>query len=246
MHKLIVMSDTYRQSSRVTPALHDRDPENRLLARGPRLRLEGEQIRDGALFVSGLMDGTFGGRGVRPYQPENVWEPVGFGGSNTRNYVQDHGGSLYRRSLYTFWKRTAPPPNMSSFDAPSREQYCTHRERSDTPLQALVTMNDVQFFEAARALGQRMMLEGGATPEQRLEHGFRLVTARRPLDPERQALKEVLEKELARYTAAPDAAQKVITFGESKADPSLKSSELAAYSIVANVLLNMDEALTKN
>jgi hypothetical protein len=244
--KLILTSATYRQDSRATPKLLEVDPENRLLARGPRFRLDAEAVRDNALFVSGLIDLTVGGKPVRPYQPEKIWEPVGFGGSNTREYKQDHGSALYRRSLYTFWKRTAPPPSMMTFDTPSREQYCTRRERSNTPLQALVTLNDVQHFEAARALAQRMMTEGGLTPADRIAHGFRLVLARRPMEPERALLKQLYEKELTRYAANADAATAAITYGESKPSPTLPAPELAAYTLVANVVLNMDETLNKN
>jgi hypothetical protein len=242
----IVTSATYRQDSRITPKLLEADPENRLLARGPRFRLDGEEIRDNALYVSGLIDLTVGGKGVRTYQPPNIWEPVAYSGSDTRSYVQDHGSALYRRSLYTFYKRTAPPPSMISFDAPSREQYCTRRDRSDTPLQALLTMNDIQFFEASRALGQRMMIEGGVAPLDRIQYGFRLVTARHPLEPERAALKTAFEKALTRYAADPESSRQAITFGESTPSAALNPSELAAYTMVANVLLNMDEVLTKN
>jgi hypothetical protein len=242
----IVTSATYRQDSRITPKLLEADPENRLLARGPRFRLDAEEIRDNALYVSGLIDLTMGGKGVRTYQPPNIWEPVAYSGSDTRSYVQDHGSALYRRSLYTFYKRTAPPPSMISFDAPSREQYCTRRDRSDTPLQALLTMNDIQFFEASRALAQRMMTEGGVTPLDRINYGFRLVTARHALEPERAALKAAFEKELARYAADAEAARQAITFGESVPNAALNPSELAAYTMIANVLLNMDEVLTKN
>ena len=244
--KELVTSATYRQDSRATPELLEADPENRLLARGPRFRLDAEEIRDNALFVSGLIDLTMGGKGVNTYQPVNIWEPVGFVGSNTREYKQDHGAALYRRSIYTFWKRNAPAPSMTTFDAPSRDSYCLRRERSDTPLQALELMNDVQHFEAARALGERMMSEGGLTPEDRIGYGFRLVTARKPLETERSILKETYEQQFTRYAANLDAAKQAISYGESKPKADVNPSELAAYTLVANVLLNMDETLTKN
>jgi hypothetical protein len=244
--RTLVTSATYRQDSRATPALLEADPENRLLARGPRFRLDAEAIRDSALFVSGLMNGTIGGVPVKPYQPGNVWEPVGFVGSNTRDYKQDTGDALYRRSLYTFWKRTAPPPSMTTFDAPSRESSCTRRERSNTPLQALLVMNDVQQFEAARALGQRMLTQGGVTPDDRLAYGFQLVTARQPLATERQVLKEAYEKQLAKFGANQEAARQAITYGESKPMAELNPAELAAYTLVGSLLLNLDETLTRN
>jgi hypothetical protein len=244
--RLIVTSATYRQDSRVTPALLERDPENLILARGPRFRLDSEQIRDNALYVSGLIDLTMGGLGVRPYQPPQIWEPVGFGGSNTRSYKRDTGTALYRRSIYTFLKRTAPPPSMNTFDGPSRESSCVRRERSNTPLQALLLMNDEQHVEAARALAQRMLLEGGASPEARVNFGFQTVIARHPLDAERAVLKEMLEKTLTRYTSNPEAAKQVIAVGDSKPKADLDPSELAAYTMVASVLLNMDETVTRN
>ena len=242
----LLYSATFRQSSRVTTELIKLDPVNRLYARGPRIRLDAEQVRDNALFVSGLMVGEIGGKGVRPYQPPNIWEPVGFVGSNTRNYVQDHGAALYRRSLYVFFKRTAPPPFMANFDAPNRESFCTLRERSNTPLQALQTLNDVQHFEAARALGQRMMLEGGSSAAERITFAYKVVLSRPPDADELAVVQETLEKHLARYRANPDAAKQAIRAGESPPNSSLAEPELAAYTLVANLILNLDETLTRN
>jgi hypothetical protein len=246
--KLIVTSHAYRQTAQFglngsMSAL--RDPENRLLARGPRFRLDAEVVRDNALFVAGLLSSTVGGKGVKPYQPENIWEPVGFGGSNTRNYKQDGGESLYRRSLYTFWKRTAPPPGMTTFDAPNRESYCMRRERSNTPLQALNLMNDVQHFEAARNFAQRIMTQGGSSADKRISFAFRTVTSRFPSAQEAEIIRSTLEQHLAVYGARAEAALQVITYGESKADSGLNAAELAAWTMVANLLLNMDEAVTK-
>jgi hypothetical protein len=246
MVRLIVTSATFRQSSQVTPQLYALDPENRLLARGPRFRLDAEQIRDNALFVSGLIDLRMGGKGVKPYQPANIWEPVGFAGSNTRFYTQDHGSDLYRRSLYTFFKRTAPPPFLANFDAPNREQLCTRRERSNTPLQALQLMNDVQHFEAARALAQRMILQGGTTYDARIRYAYQWVLAREPQPQEMAIVQSELAAHLNRYRDDVEAARKVISHGESKPSEHVPASELAAYTLVANMLLNLDETLTRN
>jgi hypothetical protein len=242
----LVTSATYRQDSKATPAHLEKDPENRYLARGPRLRLDAECIRDNALAVSGLLVRKIGGKGVKPYQPENIWEPVGFGGSNTREYKQDTGEALYRRSLYTFLKRTAPPPFMTTFDAPSREQSCTRRERSNTPLQALQLMNDVQHFEAARVLAERMMKEGGPQTAARLAWAFRLATARQPTADELEILQAAYAEQLERYEGNPSAALKVIGAGESKRDENLDPEELAATTLVANLILNLDEVVMKN
>jgi hypothetical protein len=244
--KLIVTSATYRQNSRVEPAVLARDPENRLLARGARFRLDAEVLRDNALFTSGLLVPTIGGKGVRPYQPPNIWEPVGFGGSNTRNYVQDHGEALYRRTLYTFFKRTAPPPAFTTFDAPNREQFCTRRERSNTPLQALQLMNDIQHFEAARNFAQRMVLEGGATAPERITWAWRVVTSRKPSAVELAVVQEALQQHLTKYRSHPEAAKEAVSYGESKRNESLDAAEVAAYTLIANLLLNLDETVTKN
>ncbi len=244
--RLMVTSETYRQSSKVTPELLAKDPANVQLARGPRFRLDAEQLRDNALFVSGLLDPTLGGKGVKTYQPPNIWEPVGFVGSNTREYQQDTGSALYRRSLYTFLKRTAPAPFLANFDAPNREQFCTRRERSNTPLQALQLMNDVQHFEAARALAERMMTEGGTAPEERLRYVYRTVLARPPTPTELAIVTQALDRHLARYIKDVEAAKQVLAFGESKASESLSPAELAAYTLTANLVLNLDETVTRN
>jgi hypothetical protein len=243
--RLIVTSRTYRQDSRVDPVLLELDPTNKLLARGPRLRLDGEVLRDQALAVSGLLRPEIGGAPVRPYQPINIWEPVAFGGSNTKTYVQDHGAALYRRSLYTFWKRTAPAPAIATFDAPSRENLCVVRGRSNTPLQALALMNDVQHFEAARALAERLLAQPG-DDAQRLALAFRSVTARVPDRTERALLAEALATHRAHFAAAPAAAAKILTNGESKAIAAQPAPEIAAWTLVANLILNLDEAVTRN
>ena len=243
MIKQIVMSATYRQSSRVTPELLERDPGNRLLTRGARFRLQGEFIRDNALAVSGLLVDEPGGPGVKPYQPPGLWREVGLGG-NPR-FVQDHGDKLYRRSLYTYWKRSAPPPSMQIFDAPTREKCAVRRPRTNTPLQALVTLNDVQFVEAARRLAERILLEGGATPQTRLDLAYRLVVARTPRESERKVLDDVLQHSLTHYRAAKPAAVELVSAGESPRDESLDVVEHAAWTVVAGMLLNLDETLTR-
>jgi hypothetical protein len=244
--RLMLHSAAFRQSSRLTPELARRDPENRLLARGPRFRLDAEQIRDNALYVSGLLNFEMGGKGVKPYQPPNIWEPVGFAGSNTRSYKQDSGPALYRRSLYTFLKRTAPAPFMSNFDAPNREQLCTVRERSNTPLQALQLMNDVQHVEAARSLAERMLSQGGKAAPERIAYGFRLVLARAPEPEEVQILERQLAAHLVKYQQDPELAKRLISTGESKPNPALPPAELAAHTMIASTLLNLDETVTRN
>ena len=244
--KMIVTSATYRQDSRATPSLLASDPDNRLLARGPKYRLDAEVLRDNALCVSGLLNPKMGGRGVRPYQPGGIWEAVGYTDSNTAKYTQDHGDALYRRSLYLFWKRTAPPPSLTTLDTPSREQCRTRRERTDTPLQALLMMNDVTYFEAARQLGYRMLHEGGASDADRLRYGFRLVTARMPADNECAILAQNLDAQRAAFRANEAAAKQAIRVGESPVPGDVPPAELAAYTMVANLLLNLDGVVTRD
>ncbi|HVR74870.1 MAG TPA: PSD1 and planctomycete cytochrome C domain-containing protein [Planctomycetota bacterium] len=245
LQKLIVTSAAYRQTTLVTPEALEKDPENRLLSRGPRFRMDAEMIRDSALAIGGRLVERVGGPSVKPYQPSGIWEAVGFLGSNTAIYKADQGDALYRRGLYTFWKRTAPPPALSLFDAPSRETCTALRPRTNTPLQALAMMNDVQFFEASRHLAERMMREGGAEPEDRLAHAFRLATSRRPRADELEVLLETFNAHLAEFEADAGAALQAVSVGDSKRDESLDVKALAAYTMAANLILNLDETLTK-
>ncbi len=225
MQKLIVMSHAYRQDTEVSPELFAQDPENRLLARGPRFRFDAEMIRDNALAISGLLVEKLGGKSVKPYQPPGLWEAVGYTNSNTAKFTQDTGNALYRRSVYTFWKRTSPPPSMSAFDAPSRESCTVRRSRTNTPLQALVLMNDVQFVEAARHLGARLIREGGQTPEERITFGFRLATARHPSAKELSVIQKFYEDQLKNYRKNPEAAKKLTTVGDSPRNENLDPAE---------------------
>jgi hypothetical protein len=236
--KTVVTSATYRQSSRITPALLERDPDNRLLARGPRFRLPAEVVRDQALAASGLLVEQVGGPSVKPYQPDGLWKEI----ASDTVYHQAKGPSLYRRSLYTYWKRTVAPPTMSTFDAPGRES-CTVREtRTNTPLQALALMNDVTYIEAARVLAERMLKLGG---EDGLRWGFRRVTSRHPGSAEEEILQRARRSNLADFRRNPEAAKRLIGTGESKPDASLDPAELAAMTTVASLILNLDEAVTK-
>ncbi len=218
---------------------------NDLLARGPRFRLDAEVIRDAALAASGLLVEKIGGPSVRPYQPDGLWPAVAFVGSNTSDYKPDQGAGLYRRSMYTFWKRTSPPPSLVTFDAPSRETCTVRRPRTNTPLQALVLMNDVQYVEAARRLAERAMTESGASPTERAAYAFRLAAARQPAADELGVLVKVFQEQLAAYQADKDAAAKLVAVGQSKRNESLDASELAAWTMTANLILNLDESVTK-
>ncbi len=245
MIKFLVTSLAYRQDSSVTPALVERDPENRLLARGPRFRLRGELIRDQALAAAGLIVPKIGGPSVRPYMPEGVWDETSRYG-DLRNYKADQGDGLYRRSFYTIWKRTGAPPTMLLFDAPNRETCTPKRSRTNTPLQALALMNEVTFVEASRALAERMMREGGGTPEDRLSTGYRLATSRKPDAETLLLLRDGYGSRLAEFQSQPEAAKALIQHGTSKPDPSLDPAELAAYTVTANILLNLDRVVTRD
>jgi hypothetical protein len=233
--KTIVMSATYRQSSRVTPELLERDPENRLLARGARYRLPPEMLRDQALAVSGLLVERVGGPSVKPYQPPGLWQEL-FGG---KGYEPDKGEGLYRRSLYTYWRRTIAPPSMMNFDSPSREVCVVRESRTNTPLQALNLMNDTIYLEAARKLGERMLAED------RLESGVQLVLGRAPRGQELDVLGGALARFRTWYRAHPDDAAKFLDQGAAPRDAKLDPVELAAYTAAASLLLNMDEAVTR-
>ncbi len=244
--KRILTSKTYRQSSKVSPTLLEKDPENRLLARGPRYRLDAEIVRDQALHLSGLLVGKVGGRGVMPYQPPNIWEPVGFGNSNTRYYKQGKGDDLYRRSLYTFYKRTAPAPFMSTFDAPNREQSCSGRGKSNTPMQALQLLNDVQHVEAARNFAEKIIQKGGKQDQTKISWAWRAATSRKPSREEIEIVQDLLNQNRKRYAQDPKSAEDLIGFGESEPDAKIKPIELASWTLVANMILNLDEVVNKN
>jgi hypothetical protein len=243
--KLLVTSATYRQAAVTTPEKREKDPHNRLLSRGPRFRMDAEMIRDYALAASGLLVRKLGGPSVKPYQPEGVWEAVAMIGSNTRNYQQDKGDSLYRRSMYTFWKRAAPPASMDILNAPSREVCTVRRERTNTPLQALVTLNDPQFVEAARHLAQRALLEADGEDTDRIDFIARQLLARPFRAEELAVVRGTLTDLLLYYRSQPDDARKLIAVGESRPDPGLDASLLAAWTMVVNQLMNLDEVLNK-
>jgi hypothetical protein len=244
--KRFVMSAAYRQSSRVSDLALAKDPANRLLARGPRFRIDAETLRDQALFASGLLVERVGGESVKPPQPFGLWEAVAYTDSNTAHFKADQGSEkVHRRSLYTFWKRTSPPPQMTTFDAPSRESCQVRRERTNTPLQALLLLNEPQFVEAARGLAERTLREGGTAVDDRLKFMSRLVTARTPNDKEIAELRSALTDLTAHYRSQPGAAKQLLATGETMPGPADEPALVAAWTMIANVILNLDESITK-
>ena len=241
MHKLIVTSATYRQSAKVTPELYKRDPYNRLFARGPRFRMDAEMVRDNALAISGLLNRKIGGPSVFPYQPDGVWANPYSGDK----WVMSLNGDQHRRGLYTFWRRTAPYAAFMAFDAPSREVCAERRPRTNTPLQALATLNDKVFVEASAALARRMMTEANGGEKERITYGFRLCVARAPTEKEVEILLALYRDNLEKYRKEPAAAKAMAKGGLLDPAKDLDAAELAAWTVVANVLLNLDETITK-
>ncbi|MEQ8853860.1 PSD1 and planctomycete cytochrome C domain-containing protein [Gimesia sp.] len=245
MQRLILNSATYQQTSHVGPDLYIRDPENRLLARGPRMRLAAEEIRDATLRASGLLVEQVGGKSVYPYQPAGLWLELNNRPNYSKEYPQGTGEDLYRRSLYTFWKRTVPSPMLKTLDAPGRE-FCTiRRSRTNTPLQALLLLNGPQFVEAARKLAERMLSEGGQSVDQQIQYGFRLVTARHPTAAELTLFRSAYEADLMFYARNQPATQRLLKVGDSPSNSSLPQTELAACTNLARLFLNLDETITK-
>jgi hypothetical protein len=242
--RLIVTSATYRQSAVVSPALLERDPANRLLARGPRFRLEAEQLRDQALAASGLLVAKVGGRPVRPYQPQGIWEDVAMKESTTRFYRTDSGENLYRRSLYTLIKRTALAPAMDILNAPNREVSCVRRDRTNTPLQALVTLNDPLFVEASRQLAARAV-DAAPAFDARLDLVSLRLLGRTFSRAERGIVRRTLDEALTTYRRDPSAAKQLLAIGDSPVHEKIPAPELAAWTLVASQVMNLDESLTK-
>ena len=241
----MLTSATYRQSAVSTPEKNERDPENRLLARGPRYRMDAEMVRDYALAASGLLSGTIGGPSVKPYQPEGIWESIAMDSSNTRFYKPDSGDGLYRRSMYWFWKRMAPPASLEIFNAPTREYCVVRRERTNTALQALVTLNDEQYVEAARVLAQSALKNAGQTIDERVDYISRRLLLRSLRPDEAEIVTNSFVELAAYYEEHPEDAQQVINVGEAPADPVMDIPELAAWAMLTNELMNLDEVLCK-
>jgi hypothetical protein len=245
IYKLIVMSAVYRQSADSTRQQLVKDPRNLFLSHGPRFRMDAEMLRDVALQAGAMLVEKIGGPSVKPYQPPNIWEEVSYPTSDTLHYVQEHGDALYRRSMYTYIKRMASPPNMDTFDAPMRDVVCTRRQRTDTPLQALVTMNDVQWVEAARALAQRVIHEAGPDTQQRINRMSEILLAHDAPAPMAAALEASLQQLQQHYAKDRKAGHSLVDIGEEKRDRFIPEKELAAWTMVASEMLNLDETMNK-
>ncbi|MEM8892778.1 MAG: DUF1553 domain-containing protein, partial [Bacteroidota bacterium] len=243
--KKMLMSATYRQSIASTQKLQEIDPQNIYLARGPVVRLQAEMIRDHALAVSGLLSPRIGGPSVKPYHPDGLWLEASSGNQPLRKYIQDHGQDLYRKSMYTFWKRTIPPPSMIIFDAPPREECTVRRQSTSTPMQALVMLNDPQFIEASRLIAERMLREGGSNDQDRIAFAFRLATSRAASTKELDLLQDLLEERKEEFGKAPQKATAYLNIGEYPDSGEFDHTELAAYAQVANAILNLTESIQK-
>lgn len=243
LQKLIVTSATYRQSSNASPTIIERDPKNRLLARGPRFRLPAETVRDCALAIGGLLREQLGGPSVKPYQPAGLWEDVSV--ERRAKYVADKNEGLYRRSMYTFWKRTCPPPGMTAFDAPDRETCLIRRARTNTPLQALVLLNDPTYVESARKFAERLIKEAGPSPAERISHAFRLAMSRSPTAGEQRILLGLYQEAIDRFRRDRSAAEELVAVGDAPRDPGIDVTELAGWTTIASVVLNLDETISK-
>ena len=241
--KQMVMSSTYRQQSTTRPEHLKVDPTNMYHARAPRFRLMGEFVRDNALAVSGLLNREFGGPGVKPYQPAGLWVEVSLSGN--RRFARDKGEKLYRRSMYTYWKRSAPHPGLMAFDTPTRETCTLQRQRTNTPMQALVTLNDEQFVEASRAFAQRILKSSATTFQDRVNWAFEMATGH-PADNLRQeVLKEAYDFQKERFSKEPNRAEELLKIGESTRDSSIDSKEHASWTVLASMILNLDETLNR-
>ena len=242
----LMTTDTYRMQTRADALVRDEDPRNRLLGRGSRFRLDAEVIRDQALFLSGLLVEKMGGPGVKPYQPEGLWKAVGYVDSNTVNFVRDSGENLYRRSVYTFWKRTSPPPYLAIFDAPNRETCVVKRERTNTPMQALVLMNDVQYLEAARVWARNLLNDSATLDDTaRITRLWRMATSRQPSAEELGELQAYLQTMRSTWERDPQQAEELLSVGELERDMELEAGEHAAWMMLCHLILNLDEVVTK-
>jgi len=246
IHRLIITSAAFKQSSAISPQALEIDPENRFLSHGPRYRLDAEVLRDSALFISGLLVEKMGGKGVKPYQPSGLWKAVAYPSSTTANYKRDNGDALYRRSIYTFVKRTSPPPSMSTFDAPNREACTVKRERTNTPLQALAMMNDIQYVEAARCFAERVVEQSLPETEQRLNYAMQLATGRTLAEDELKLLGNLYTEHMATFKKNQEAAKGLIQTGEAPRISDATPEELASLTMICNLILNLDEIMTLN